>query len=84
MRFFYKVVHKNGRLRKFNRAWEIEFNFFSAWTIFMKLGALVHDVHGYKNVPQIFLMFAKGHSYGLSKSKKRGKIMTIKTLKDHN
>ena len=48
IRFLYKVVHKNGRLRKFNRAREIEFNFFIAWTIFMKRGTLVHHVHGYK------------------------------------
>ena len=27
IRFLYKVVHKIGRLRKFNRAREIEFNF---------------------------------------------------------
>ena len=30
IRFLYKVVHKIGRLRKFNRAREIEFNFFAA------------------------------------------------------
>ena len=44
---------QNGRLRKFNGAREIEFNFFIAWTIFMKLGTLVHHVHGYKT-SQIF------------------------------
>ena len=33
------------------------FNFFTAWTIFMKLGTLVHHVHGYKTLPQIFLIF---------------------------
>ena len=54
IRFLYKVVHKNGRLRKFNRSREIEFNFLTAWTIFMKLGTLVHHVHGYKFLPQIF------------------------------
>ena len=54
IRFLYKVVHKNGHLRKFNRSREIEFNFFTAWTIFMKLGTLVHHVHGYKILPQIF------------------------------
>ena len=54
IRFLYKVVHKNGRLRKFNRSREIEFNFFTAWTIFMKLGTLVHHVPGYKTLPQIF------------------------------
>ena len=51
--FLYKVVHKIGRLRKFNRAREIEFNFFIPWTIFMKLGTLVFHVHGYTNLPQI-------------------------------
>ena len=30
--FLYKVVHKIGRLRKFNRSREIEFNFLTAWT----------------------------------------------------
>ena len=54
IRFLYKVVHKIGRLRKFNRTREIEFTFFIAWTIFMKLGTLVHHVHGYKMLPQIF------------------------------
>ena len=73
--FLYKVVHKNGRLQKFNRAQENEFYLFIAWTIFMKLGTLVHHVHGYKTLPQIFNIFY-GLSYGLSKSKKRGKIIT--------
>ena len=56
IRFLYKVVHKIGRLRKFNHAREIEFNFFFfiAWTIFMKLGTLVRHVHGYKILQQIF------------------------------
>ena len=66
IRFLYKVVHKIGRLRKFNHAREIEFNFFTAWTILMKLGTLVHHVHVYKTLPQIFLIFAQGLSYGLS------------------
>ena len=46
--FLYKVVHKNGRLRKFDRAREIEFTFFTLRTISMKLGTLVHHVPGYK------------------------------------
>ena len=54
IRFLYKVVHKIGRLRKFNRSREIEFNFFTAWTVFMKLGTLVPHVYGYKMLPQIF------------------------------
>ena len=52
--FLYKVVHKIGRLRKFNRSREIEFNFFTAWTISMKFGTLVQHASGYKTLPQIF------------------------------
>ena len=74
--FLYKVVHKIGRLRKFNRAREIEFNFFTLWAISMKLGTLVERVHGYNKVASDFFIFAQGFSYGLSKSKKRGKIIT--------
>ena len=29
-------------------------HYFIAWTIFMKLGTLVHHVHGYKTLPQNF------------------------------
>ena len=50
----YKVVHKNGRLQKLNRAREIEFNFFTLWAISMKFGPLVLHVPGYKTLPQIF------------------------------
>ena len=35
----------------------------------MKLGTLVHHDYGYKMLPQVFLIFAQGLSYGLSKSK---------------
>ena len=52
--FLYKVVHKIGRLRKFNRSREIEFNFFTAWTLSMKFGTLVQYASGYKTVPQCF------------------------------
>ena len=38
--FLYKVVHKIGRLRKFNRSREIEFNFLTARTISMNLAHL--------------------------------------------
>ena len=31
--------------------------FFIAWTIFMKLGTLVHHVYGYKTLPHIFSNF---------------------------
>ena len=54
VRFLYKVVHKIGRLWKFNRAREIEFNFFTVWTIFMKLGTLVRHIHGYKRCLRFF------------------------------
>ena len=73
--FLYNAVHKIGRLRKFNRTCEIEFNFLTAWTIAMKLGTLGHHVPGYKFASN-FLIFAQGFSYGLSKSKKLGKIIT--------
>ena len=53
-RVLYKVVDKTGRLRKFNRAREIEFKFFILWTISTKLGTLVHHVPGCKIVPRIF------------------------------
>ena len=62
--FLYKVVHKIGRLRKFNRAREIEFNFLTAWTISMKFGTLVQHAPGYKTIASDFLIFAKGLSYG--------------------
>ena len=54
IRFLYKVVHKIGRLRKFNRSREIEFNFFTAWTISIKFGTPVQHAPGYKTLPQIF------------------------------
>ena len=41
----------------------------------MTLGTLVHHVHGYKDASD-FLIFVWGLSYDLSKSKKRGKIIT--------
>ena len=53
-RFLYKVVCKIDPLRKFNRAREIEFTFFIAWTIFMKFGTPVQYVHGYKRGAEIF------------------------------
>ena len=74
--FLYKVVHKIGRLRKFDRSREIEFNFLTAWTISMKFGTLVQHAPGYKKVASDLLIFAQGLSYGLSKSKKGGKIVT--------
>ena len=52
--FLYKLVHKIGRLRKFNRSREIECNFLTAWTISMKFGTLVQHTPGYKTLPQIF------------------------------
>ena len=52
--FPYKVVHKIGRLRKFNRSREIEFNFLTAWSISMKFGTLVQHARGYNMLPQMF------------------------------
>ena len=37
--FLYKVVHKIGRLRKFNRSREIELNFLTAWTTYLILSS---------------------------------------------
>ena len=54
IRFLYKVVHKIGRLRKFNRSREIEFNFLTAWTISMKFGTLVQNTPGYKTCLRFF------------------------------
>ena len=58
IRFLYKVVHKIGRLRKFNRSREIEFNFLTAWTMSMTFGTLVQHASGYKTVASDFLIFA--------------------------
>ena len=55
--FLYKVVHKIGRLRKFNRSREIEFNFLTAWTISMKFGTLVQHTPGYKTFASDFSIF---------------------------
>ena len=59
IRFLYKVVHKIGRLQKFNRAREIEFNFFIAWTIFMKLGTCSSCLW-LQNVASDFFIFGFG------------------------
>ena len=59
IRFLYKVVHKIGHLRKFNRSREIEFNFLTAWTISMKFGTLVKHAPGSKNLPRIFLFLPR-------------------------
>ena len=52
--FLYKVVHKIGRLRKFNRSGEIEFNFLTAWANCIKFGTLVQHAPGYKILPHPF------------------------------
>ena len=44
--FLYKTVHEIGRLRKFNRSREIEFNLLIAWIISMKFGTLVQHAPG--------------------------------------
>ena len=70
IRFLYKVVHKIGRLRKFNRSREIEFNFLTAWTIPMKFGTLVQHGPGSKILPQIF-QFLPGDLVMLFQSRKK-------------
>ena len=55
--FLYKVVHKIGRLRKFNRSRELEFNFLTVWTITMKFGTLVQHAPGYKTLLQNLRFF---------------------------
>ena len=42
----------------------------------MKFGTLVQHAPDYKTFASDFLIFALGLSYGLSKSKKGGKIVT--------
>ena len=75
IRFLYKVVPKIDRLRKVNHAQEIEFNFLPLRLSLWNLAHLFFMFMATK-MPQIFLFFAKGLSYGLSKSKKLGKIIT--------
>ena len=81
--FLYKVVDKNDRLRKFNRACKIELNFLTAYTISMKLGTLVHHVLGYATCLR-FLICAKRLNYGLSKSKKKNGVKSSLNFEDHN
>ena len=52
--FQYKVVHKIGRLRKFNRSREIKFNFFTAWSISIKFGTLLQHALWLQNVASDF------------------------------
>ena len=42
----------------------------------MKFGTLVQHAPGYKTFASDVLIFAQGLTYGLSKSKKGGKIVT--------
>ena len=43
--FVYKVVHKNGRLRKFNRICQIEFKVAQNWILFPKCGVFFCSNH---------------------------------------
>ena len=54
IRFLYKVVHKTAVSESSIALGRLNLTFFTAWTIFMKLGTLVHHVYGYKTLPQIF------------------------------
>ena len=76
IRFLYKVVHTIGRLRKFNRVREIALNFFTTWTMFMKLGTLVHHVHGNQMLPQMLQNLPTDLVMVFQIRKKRGKIIT--------
>ena len=66
---------QNGRLRKFNRSREIEFNFLPLGLSLWNLAHLFSMLLATKRCLR-FLIFSQGLSYGLSKSKKRGKIIT--------
>ena len=66
---------QNSRLRKFNRAREIEFNFLSFGLSLRNLAHLFIMFMATKRCLRL-LIFAEGRSYGLSKSRKRGKIIT--------
>ena len=72
--FLCKVEYKIGRLRKFNRARKIELYFLTALTIFFEFSSLVQHAQDYNIWPQIF--FWPRLTYGISKSKNRGKIIT--------
>ena len=57
--FLYKVVHKIGRLRKFNRARENAFNFnYRLDYLYETWHTCSTCSHGYKTLPQILLTFA--------------------------
>ena len=75
--FLYKVVHKIGRLQKFNCSREIEFNFFYRLEYLHEIRHTCTVACSWlPNVASDFLNFVQGLSYGLSKSKKRGKMVT--------
>ena len=77
IRFLYKVVHKIGRLRKFNRAREIELNFLSFGISLWNLAHLFIILMA-TNECLTFLNFAQGLNYGLSKLKKNGVKSSLK------
>ena len=80
--FLYKVVLKIGRLRKFNRSREIEFNFLTTWTISMKFGTLVQHALGHKTVPQTLYFLPRGLLM-VFQNRKNG-VKSSLNLKDHN
>ena len=55
---------------------EIELNFLTAWTISMENCKRVYHFLGYQILPQMLLIFAQWHSYGLSKLKNQAKMIT--------
>ena len=69
--FLYKVVHKIGRLRKFNRS-RRHLLVLTAWTISMKFGTLVQHALGYKTVASDFLHFCTTDLVMVFQSRKKG------------
>ena len=74
VRFPYKVVHKIGRLRMFNRAREIAFSFLTVLDYFYETWHTRSSCSWLPNSSLDFLLFEYGLNYGLSKlqKKKRG------------
>ena len=54
--FYTKLYTKSAVSESSITLGRLNLTFFTAWTIFMKLGTLVHHVPGYKTLTQIFLI----------------------------
>ena len=75
IRFLYKVVHKIGRLRKFNCSSEIEFNFFNRLDYLYETWHTCSSCSWLQNVASDFL-FLPRDLIMVFKVEKRGKIIT--------